>query len=101
MEKTPRRCESSAWDASTARHRGRRTTPCSWMEGLLIDTRVTMADLKKSVLRLFAASYLGRDVHIRFRRRSSRSRSRASRRISTGTDNGSSLAAPEWSIPKY
>lgn len=36
------------------------------MEGLLIDTRVTMADLK-SVLRMFAASYLGNDVHIRFR----------------------------------
>jgi len=36
------------------------------MEGLLIDTQVTMADLK-SVLRLFATSYLGRDVHIRFR----------------------------------
>ncbi len=36
------------------------------MEGLLIDTHVTMADLK-SVLRLFATSYLGRDVHIRFR----------------------------------
>lgn len=36
------------------------------MEGLLIDTAVTMADLK-SVLRLFATSYLGRDVHIRFR----------------------------------
>ena len=36
------------------------------MEGLLIDTQVTMADLK-SVLRMFAASYLGSDVHIRFR----------------------------------
>jgi phenylalanyl-tRNA synthetase alpha chain len=36
------------------------------MEGLLIDTHVTMADLK-SVLRLFARSYLGSDVHIRFR----------------------------------
>jgi len=36
------------------------------MEGLLVDTHVTMADLK-SVLRLFATSYLGRDVHIRFR----------------------------------
>ena len=36
------------------------------MEGLLIDRRVTMADLK-SVLRLFASSYLGGDVHIRFR----------------------------------
>lgn len=36
------------------------------MEGLLIDTQVTMADLKR-VLRLFATSYLGRDVHIRFR----------------------------------
>ncbi len=36
------------------------------MEGLLIDRHVTMADLK-SVLRLFATSYLGGDVHIRFR----------------------------------
>lgn len=36
------------------------------MEGLLIDRQVTMADLK-SVLRLFASSYLGADVHIRFR----------------------------------
>jgi phenylalanyl-tRNA synthetase alpha chain len=36
------------------------------MEGLLVDKHVTMADLK-SVLRLFASSYLGKDVHIRFR----------------------------------
>ncbi|MEZ6119292.1 MAG: phenylalanine--tRNA ligase subunit alpha [Pirellulaceae bacterium] len=36
------------------------------MEGLLIDRQVTMADLK-SVLRLFARSYLGADVNIRFR----------------------------------
>jgi phenylalanyl-tRNA synthetase alpha chain len=36
------------------------------MEGLLVDRNVTMADLK-SVLRLFATSYLGTDVHIRFR----------------------------------
>ena len=36
------------------------------MEGLLVDHQVTMADLK-SVLRLFASSYLGEDVHIRFR----------------------------------
>ena len=36
------------------------------IEGLLIDRGVTMADLK-SVLRLFAQSYLGEDVHIRFR----------------------------------
>jgi len=36
------------------------------MEGLLVDKGVTMADLK-SVLRLFASSYLGKDVHIRFR----------------------------------
>lgn len=36
------------------------------MEGLLIDKHVTMAQLK-SVLRLFATSYLGQDVHIRFR----------------------------------
>ncbi len=36
------------------------------IEGLLIDRNVTMADLK-SVLRLFAASFLGHAVHIRFR----------------------------------
>ncbi|MDZ4819152.1 MAG: phenylalanine--tRNA ligase subunit alpha [Planctomycetota bacterium] len=36
------------------------------IEGLLVDRGVTMADLK-SVLRLFAASFLGHDVHIRFR----------------------------------
>jgi phenylalanyl-tRNA synthetase alpha chain len=36
------------------------------MEGLLVDRGVTMADLK-SVLRMFASSYLGTDVHIRFR----------------------------------
>jgi phenylalanyl-tRNA synthetase alpha chain len=36
------------------------------IEGLYVDTKVTLADLK-TVLRLFAASYLGRDVHIRFR----------------------------------
>lgn len=36
------------------------------MEGLLIDKHVTMADLK-SVLRMFATTYLGRDVHVRFR----------------------------------
>jgi phenylalanyl-tRNA synthetase alpha chain len=36
------------------------------MEGLMLDEHVTMSDLK-SVLRLFATSYLGGDVHIRFR----------------------------------
>jgi phenylalanyl-tRNA synthetase alpha chain len=36
------------------------------IEGLMVDRGVTMADLK-SVLRLFASSYLGSDVHIRFR----------------------------------
>ncbi len=36
------------------------------MEGLWIDRHVTMAQLK-SVLRMFATSYLGSDVHIRFR----------------------------------
>jgi phenylalanyl-tRNA synthetase alpha chain len=36
------------------------------IEGLLVDKHVTMADLK-TVLRLFASSYLGSDVHIRFR----------------------------------
>lgn len=36
------------------------------IEALLVDRHVTLADLK-SVLRLFATSYLGRDVHIRFR----------------------------------
>jgi phenylalanyl-tRNA synthetase alpha chain len=36
------------------------------IEGLMVDKGVTMADLK-TVLRLFAQSYLGRDVKIRFR----------------------------------
>ncbi|MCH8046708.1 MAG: phenylalanine--tRNA ligase subunit alpha [Planctomycetes bacterium] len=36
------------------------------IEGLMVDRGVTMADLK-SVLRLFASSFLGGDVHIRFR----------------------------------
>ncbi len=36
------------------------------IEGLMVDRGVTMADLK-SVLRLFAQAYLGRDVRIRFR----------------------------------
>jgi phenylalanyl-tRNA synthetase alpha chain len=36
------------------------------MEGLWVDTHVTMAQLK-SVLRMFATSYLGGDVTIRFR----------------------------------
>jgi phenylalanyl-tRNA synthetase alpha chain len=36
------------------------------IEGLMVDRGVTMADLK-TVLRLFARSYLGRDVEIRFR----------------------------------
>lgn len=36
------------------------------IEGLLVDRQVTMADLK-SVLRLFASSFFGADVHIRFR----------------------------------
>ena len=36
------------------------------VEGLMVDKHVTMADLK-TVLRLFAQSYLGEDVQIRFR----------------------------------
>jgi phenylalanyl-tRNA synthetase alpha chain len=36
------------------------------IEGLLVDTHVTMADLK-SILRLFGMSYFEDDVHIRFR----------------------------------
>jgi len=36
------------------------------MEGLMIGSDVTMASLK-TVLRLFAAAYLGEDVHVRFR----------------------------------
>jgi phenylalanyl-tRNA synthetase alpha chain len=49
-------------DASDATH------SCMFhqIEGLYVDKRVTLADLK-TVLRLFAASYLGHDVHIRFR----------------------------------
>jgi phenylalanyl-tRNA synthetase alpha chain len=58
------------------------------MEGLLVDRQVTMADLK-SVLRLFATSYLGEDVHVRFR---------PWRRTCTGTIGGSSSAGREWSI---
>ena len=36
------------------------------IDGLLIDRKVTLADLK-SVLRMFAMSYFGGEVHIRFR----------------------------------
>jgi phenylalanyl-tRNA synthetase alpha chain len=36
------------------------------IEGLMVDRHVTMADLK-SVLRMFAMSYFGGEVHIRFR----------------------------------
>ncbi len=36
------------------------------IEGLLVDRQVTMADLK-SVLRMFCSSYLGEEVHVRFR----------------------------------
>ncbi len=36
------------------------------IEGLLVDTDVTMADLK-TVLRIFCSSYLGEDVRVRFR----------------------------------
>ena len=36
------------------------------MEGLMVGDDVTMAQLK-TVLRLFAMTYLGQDVHIRFR----------------------------------
>ncbi|MEE2705404.1 MAG: phenylalanine--tRNA ligase subunit alpha [Planctomycetota bacterium] len=36
------------------------------IEGLLVDKQVTMADLK-SVLRMLCSSYLGEDVHVRFR----------------------------------
>ena len=36
------------------------------IEGLLVDTDVTMADLK-TVLRIFCSSYLGEEVHVRFR----------------------------------
>jgi len=36
------------------------------MEGLMVGPSVTMAELK-TVLRLFATTYLGHDVHIRFR----------------------------------
>lgn len=36
------------------------------IEGLMVDERGTLADLK-SVLRMFCSSYLGEDVHVRFR----------------------------------
>lgn len=45
-----------------------RTHSCMFhqMEGLMIGDSVTMAELK-TVLRLFAQTYLGHDVHVRFR----------------------------------
>ncbi|TWU14544.1 Phenylalanine--tRNA ligase alpha subunit [Symmachiella macrocystis] len=45
-----------------------RTHSCMFhqMEGLMIGESVTMAELK-TVLRLFAQTYLGHDVHVRFR----------------------------------
>ncbi len=70
------------------------------IEGLMVDRGVTMADLK-TVLRLFAQSYLGEDVQIRFRPRSSRSRNRVSRSICSGTAAtvGLKWGARGWSIP--
>ncbi len=45
-----------------------RTHSCMFhqMEGLMVGESVTMAELK-TVLRLFAQTYLGHDVHVRFR----------------------------------
>ena len=67
-EDKSRRCGLFRWAACIGRTTPmRRTIRCSIRsKGLLIDRDVTMADLK-SVLRLFAASFLGHDVHIRFR----------------------------------
>jgi phenylalanyl-tRNA synthetase alpha subunit len=67
------------------------------MEGLLIDRHVTMADLK-SVLRLFAASYLGATSISVSALRSSRSPNRVSKSTTTGTTSGSSSAARAWWI---
>ena len=73
------------------------------IEGLLIDAHVTMADLK-SVLRLFAASYLGADVHIRFRPSffpftEPSVEVDMSWHDSGAASAGSRWAGPEWSIP--
>ena len=69
------------------------------IEGLLVDRHVTMADLK-SVLRLFASSYLGErrphplpPVVLPVHRAERRSRHAA------GATAGSRWAAPAWSIP--
>ncbi len=70
------------------------------VEGLMVDHGVTMADLK-TVLRLFAESYLGEDVQSASGRRSSRSPSRAWRWTCSGTaaTAGSRWGGPGWWTP--
>ena len=63
------------------------------MEGLLVDERVTMADLK-SVCGCLRRAFSGVTCTSGFVRRFSRSRSRVSRRISAGTISGSSSVEP-------
>ncbi len=74
------------------------------IEGLMVDRGVTMAHLK-SVLRLFASSFLGEDVHIRFRP-SFFPFTEPSVEVDmnwvdkkTGATRGSRWGAPAWSIP--
>ncbi len=65
------------------------------MEGLWIDRRVTMAHLK-SVLRMFATSYLGGDVQIPFRLRFFPSPNQASKSIIFGMISGLSFGGAGW-----
>ena len=68
------------------------------VEGLMVDRGVTMADLK-TVLRLFAESYLGATCRSASAPRSSRSPSRASRSTCSGTAATAGLkwAGRAWS----
>jgi phenylalanyl-tRNA synthetase alpha subunit len=67
------------------------------MEGLLIDRHVTMADLKSVCGCLPPAIWAATCISVSARR-SSRSPSRASRSITTGTTSGSSSAERAWWI---
>ena len=66
------------------------------MEGLWVDKNVTMAQLK-SVLRLFATSYLGGDVNVRFRPSFFPFTEPSVEVDSGGTVSGLNSAVREWS----
>ena len=68
------------------------------IEGLMIDQRVSLADLK-TVLKLFATSYLGMKSRSAFAPPFSRSLNRPSRPTISGMANGSNSEAPALSTP--